>query len=241
MSDSATSIWDPTEGIARVLVNGITVATLGGSSARSRAATAASALNAAFAADDDFEFCTPSWFSDEAPYTVITVKSATIGDPGSWYASDKRFILAATSDESPYPWWTALRWAQNIRKAVSGKRSSLYTPPGYGTAADGPSADVRGSNYGCGEALNKGTANLEVFHCCDLTVSIAAATYEVPDRTSRWIRVKYPTTGKTAVFRVNDVGPAAWTGRTIDLTCRGSSKALGTYRTDSPITIQFRT
>ncbi|TMD30438.1 MAG: hypothetical protein E6I94_04785 [Chloroflexi bacterium] len=61
----------------------------------------------------------------------------------------------------------------------------------------------------------------------------------MPDRTSRWVRVTYPSTGKSAVLRVNDVGPAAWTGRAIDLTCRGSTRALGTYRTDSPITFQF--
>jgi hypothetical protein len=240
MSDTASSTFDPTEGIGRVLVNGIVVATVGGPSARSRATTAAAALNAAFAAGDDFEFCTPSWYSDDAPYALITVKSASIADPDTWYASDKRFIVAATSDESAYPWWTVLRWAQNVRKAVAGKRSSLYAPPGYGTSADGPVLDVKGSNYGCGEALNKGTANLEVFHCCDLSASITASVYEVPDRTSRWVRMKYASTGKTVVLRVNDVGPAAWTGRTIDLTCRGSTKALGTYRTDSPISIQFR-
>jgi hypothetical protein len=234
----ASYAWNGVERFGRVYVNGLAVATLAGPV--DRTTKAVDALNAAFGAGDDFEFCTPSWWSDGAPYAVVTVRSARRSDPATWYKSDRRLIVAATPDDSAYPWWTVLRWAQNIRSAIVERVGSLYLPPGYGTAKDGASyTNRRGSNYGCGEPLNAGTANLEFFHCCDLTVAITASIYEVPDRTSRWVRVTYPSTGKSAVLRVNDVGPAAWTGRAIDLTCRGSTRALGTYRTDAPITFQF--
>lgn len=86
--------------------------------------------------------------------------------------------------------------------------------------------------------LNKYTSNVEFFHCCDLTVAVNVWT--VPDYTSRWVKVTYPSTGKIAVLRVNDYGPAIRTGRSIDFTCRGSTNALGTYATDTPITFQFQ-
>jgi hypothetical protein len=240
MSDTAAFTYNAAEQIAQLSVNGVPVATLGGSLARSRASAAVPALNTAFSAGDDFEFCTPSWFNDANPYAVVTVRSAKRGDSSTWYASDKRLIVGLTADDSRYPWWSAARWAQNIRDAVITYVTRLFLPAGVGLTADGPVlANRRGSNYGCGEPLNRGTANLEVFHCCDLTVAITASVYEVPDKTSRWVRVTYPSTGRSAVLRVNDLGPAAWTGRTIDLTCRGSTKALGIYKTDSPINLQF--
>src|SRR5438105_2203626 len=92
------------------MVNGTPVATLGGPSACTRAATAAAALNSAFAAGDDFEFCTPSWWSDTAPYALVTVKSAKRGNSSTWYKSDKRLIVAATPDDSARPWWSVLVW-----------------------------------------------------------------------------------------------------------------------------------
>jgi hypothetical protein len=240
MSDTAAFTYDVAEQIAQLSVNGIQVATLGGSLARPRASSAAAALNAAFGAGDDFEFCTPSWFNDANPYAVVTVKSAKRGDSSTWYAADKRLIVGVTADDTTYPWWSAARWAQNIRDAVTASVTHLYLPSGLGLTTDGPVlSGRRGSNYGCGEPLNRGTANLEIFHCCDLTVAITASVYEVADKTSRWVRVSYPSTGRAAVLRVNDVGPAAWTGRTIDLSCRGSTKALGVYKTDSPINLQF--
>jgi len=242
MANSATQSCNSAEGYARVIVNGTPVATLGGPSACTRAATAAAALNSAFAAGDDFEFCTPSWWSDTAPYALVTVKSAKRGNSSTWYKSDKRLIVAATPDDSARPWWSVLVWARSIRDLVDPSTSSLYLPAGDGTANDGSAyTNRKGSNYGCGEPLNRGTANLEVFHCCDLSVAINDGIYSVPDRASRWVNVTYPATGRTAILRVNDVGPASWTGRQIDLTCRGSSKALGIYRTDDPINYRFRT
>lgn len=222
-----------------VRVNGVNVMRLFGPSHCSRASAASTALNAAFAAGDDFEFCTPSWWSTSSPYAVVTVKSAKISDPSTWYASDKRFIVAATSYDSSYPWWTALRWAENIREAIQETVRALFLPPNKGTVNDGPQyTNKKGSNYGCGEPLNKYTANLEVFHTCDLTVAVNVWT--VPDYQSRWVKVTYPSTGKTVVLRVNDYGPAPSTGRAIDFTCRGSSKALGVYVTDTPVTFQFQ-
>lgn len=224
MANNATFTCDQANEFSRVRVNGVLVATLLGPSFCSRASAAALALNTAFLAGDDFEFCTPSWWSSTAPYAVVTVKSAKRADPSTWYRYDKRFILAATSYESTYPWWTALRWAKNIRGAIAETVTTLYLPPNYGTTNDG-SAYVgrKGSNYGCGESLNPYTANTEFFHCCDLTVAINHQIYVVPDDTSRWVRVTFPEKGTTAVLRVNDVGPADSTGRQIDLTCRGST------------------
>lgn len=96
MTDSATYYCNTAEGFADVKINGTTVFRLFGASFCSRAASAASALNAAFTAGDDFEFCTPSWYDSSNPYAVVTVKSAKSGDSSTWYASDKRLIVAAT-------------------------------------------------------------------------------------------------------------------------------------------------
>ncbi len=239
MADSASYSCNTADGYADVKINGGNVMRLFGASSCSRAASAASALNAAFSAGDDFEFCTPSWYDSSNPYAVVTVKSAKSGDSATWYASDKRLIVAATSAESSYPWWTALNWAEAIRDTITQLVTKLYLPPNKGTSNDGSAyTNKKGSNYGCGEKLNKYTANTEFFHTCDLTVAVNVWT--VPDYTSRWVKVTYPTTGKTAVLRVNDYGPALSTGRSIDLTCRGSTKALGEYATDTPITFQFQ-
>lgn len=241
MTNRASYRCNTAEGYGDVLINGINIARLFGSSACSRATSASIALNAAFVAGDDFEFCTPSWYDAGHAYAVVTVKSAKKADSSTWYASDKRLILAASAAESTYPWWTALRWAENIRDAISQLVTKLYLPPNRGTANDGSAfTNRKGSNYGCGESLNAHTANTEFFHCCDLTVAVN--TYTVPDGKSRWVKVTYPSTGKSAVLRVNDYGPATWTGRSIDFTCRGSTKAIGSpsYATDTPITFQFQ-
>ena len=148
MANSATQSCNSAEGYARVIVNGTPVATLGGPSACTRAATAAAALNSAFAAGDDFEFCTPSWWSDTAPYALVTVKSAKRGNSSTWYKSDKRLIVAATPDDSARPWWSVLVWARSIRDLVDPSTSSLYLPAGDGTANDGSAyTNRKGSNY----------------------------------------------------------------------------------------------
>lgn len=241
MANTASYSCNNVDQYSHVIVNGIAVAVLAGPNYCSRASTAAAALNGAFAAGDDFEFCTPSWWSGTSPYAVVTVKSAKVSNPNTWYSSDKRLIVAATTNDSAYPWWSALSWAEGIRDAITQTVTKLYIPPNNGSVNDGSAFNnKKGSNYGCGEPLNEHTSNNEFFHCCDLTVAINHQIYTVPKNSSRWVRVTYPTTGLTAVLRVNDLGPADSTGRQIDLTCRGSTKALGTYATDTPINFQFR-
>ena len=241
MTDSATHRCSTTGEYSDVFINGTQVMRVFGPTNCSRAASAASALNAAFAAGDDFEFCTPSWYDGTRPYAVVTVISAKTSNRSTWYAHDKRLIVAATSDDSPYPWWTALRWARNIRDTITQLVNYLYLPPNYGTTNDGSAyTNKKGSNYGNGETLNQDTSNLEVFHTCDLTV--ATNVYTVPSGASRWVKVTYPTTGKVAVLRVNDYGPNPKTGRSIDFSFYGGRIAIGSpaYVTDTPVTFQFQ-
>lgn len=103
MTDSATYLCNTAEDYADVKINGTQIFRLFGTSSCSRAASAASALNAAFTAGDDFEFCTPSWYDASHPYGVVTVTDAKSSDSSTWYNHHKRLIVAATSAESSYP------------------------------------------------------------------------------------------------------------------------------------------
>ena len=80
---------------------------------------------------------------------------------------------------------------------------------------------VRASFYGGGEYLNKHTSNGEVFNARALT----AAHRTLPIGTR--VRVTYK--GKSCVVRINDRGPAAWTGRSLDLS-RGAAGRIGLIR-----------
>lgn len=75
--------------------------------------------------------------------------------------------------------------------------------------------------YGGGERLNRHTASGEVFRPHGLT----AAHRNLPLGT----RIAVTYGGRTVVVRVNDRGPAAWTGRSLDLS-RGAAVALGFAR-----------
>lgn len=75
--------------------------------------------------------------------------------------------------------------------------------------------------YGGGERLNRHTASGEVFRPHGMT----AAHRSLPMGTR--IAVSYG--GRTVVVRVNDRGPAAYTGRSLDLS-RGAAAALGFLR-----------
>jgi rare lipoprotein A len=77
---------------------------------------------------------------------------------------------------------------------------------------------VLASWYGGGEKLAARTANGERFNPNGLTV----AHRSLPMGTR--LRVSY--NGRSAICRVNDRGPAAWTGRSIDL-ARGCAQAIG--------------
>lgn len=79
---------------------------------------------------------------------------------------------------------------------------------------------VRASWYGGGERLNRHTATGEVFRPMGLT----AAHRTLPLGTR--LQVCLTT---CIVVRVNDRGPAIWTGRALDLS-RGAATALGFHR-----------
>jgi rare lipoprotein A len=74
------------------------------------------------------------------------------------------------------------------------------------------------SFYGHGERLNQRTSTGEVFNPNGLT----AAHRTLPFGTQ--LQVTYGD--KTVVVRVNDRGPASWTGRSLDLSY-GAAQRLG--------------
>ena len=79
---------------------------------------------------------------------------------------------------------------------------------------------VRASWYGGGERLSALTANGEHFASDSLT----AAHRSLPFGTR--IQVTNVRTGQSAVVRINDRGPAAKTGRSLDL-AHGAARAIG--------------
>jgi rare lipoprotein A len=79
---------------------------------------------------------------------------------------------------------------------------------------------VRASWYGGGERLSALTANGEHFASDGLT----AAHRSLPFGTR--IQVTNVRTGQSAVVRINDRGPAAKTGRSLDL-AHGAARAIG--------------
>ena len=85
--------------------------------------------------------------------------------------------------------------------------------------ADSSVSPVIASFYGRkGERLNRHTANGEVFNPLALT----AAHRTLPFGTL--LQVTYR--GETVVVRINDRGPAQWTGRSLDLSY-GAARKLG--------------
>ncbi|WP_457797652.1 septal ring lytic transglycosylase RlpA family protein [Methylocystis sp. S23] len=74
------------------------------------------------------------------------------------------------------------------------------------------------SYYGSGEYLNALTASGERFRASGLT----AAHRTLPFGT----RLLVSRGGRSVVVRVNDRGPAAWTGRSLDLS-RGAASRIG--------------
>lgn len=80
---------------------------------------------------------------------------------------------------------------------------------------------MRASWYGGGERLNKHTASGERFRPMALT----AAHRTLPLGS----RLRVTLGDRSVVVRVNDRGPAAWTGRSLDLS-RGAARALGFER-----------
>ena len=84
-----------------------------------------------------------------------------------------------------------------------------------------PVADAKtckASFYGAGERLNRHTANGEVYRPHGIT----AAHRTLPFGS----RVKVSHGSRSVVVRINDRGPASWTGRCIDLSL-GAARKLG--------------
>lgn len=79
----------------------------------------------------------------------------------------------------------------------------------------------RASWYGGGEYLNRHTANGERFNANALT----AAHRTLPFGT----KVRVSWRGRSVVVRINDRGPARWTGKCIDLS-RAAADAIGMRR-----------
>jgi rare lipoprotein A len=77
------------------------------------------------------------------------------------------------------------------------------------------------SYYGGGERLNRHTANGEVFRPNGLTAAHRSHRFGT--------RVRVSLGKRSVVVRINDRGPAAYTGRCIDLS-KGAASKLGMIR-----------
>lgn len=131
--------------------------------------------------------------------------------------------LACLSLAAPARAQSALEWAaQGMGAGTSAKTARVgrhRTPLDRGFAARVLRGEsVLTSWYGGGERLNRHTASGEVFRPNGLT----AAHRSLPLGT----RLAVTYAGRTVVVRVNDRGPAKWTGRSLDLS-RGAAHALG--------------
>jgi rare lipoprotein A len=101
--------------------------------------------------------------------------------------------------------------------------TQMAEPPAKLAKTAGPSADaqiVRASWYGGGERLSAHTSSGEIFRPMGQT----AAHRTLPFGTL--LRVSSLSTGRSTVVRINDRGPAAATGRALDLS-HGAALALG--------------
>lgn len=98
-------------------------------------------------------------------------------------------------------------------------------------AVSAEAATCIASWYGGGERLSRHTANGEVFR----PQGITAAHRTLPFGT----RVRVTHRGRSVVVRVNDRGPAGWTGKCIDLS-RGAAAKIGLIRRGvGPVTLQI--
>jgi rare lipoprotein A len=79
---------------------------------------------------------------------------------------------------------------------------------------------VRASWYGGGERLSQYTSSGEIFRPMGLTAAHRTLPF------GALLRVSAPSTGLSTIVRINDRGPAAATGRALDLS-RGAAINLG--------------
>lgn len=102
----------------------------------------------------------------------------------------------------------------------------LLAAPGFAHAKK-----CTASFYGAGERLNRHTANGEVFRPHGIT----AAHRSLPFGT----KVKVIHGRRSVVVRINDRGPAKWTGRCIDLSL-GTARKLGVVKRGvAPVRLQI--
>lgn len=191
-----------------------------------------------------FEFCTPGMVSYPT-YSVIIVPNVNRRSTpdASWYSTTKELIMDVGPNDAVAPWYTALLWANNIRREVADdygyNPTPLYAPSGSGiTDTDFVYRNQADSYYGAGESLNKQTITGEVFHICDLTVATRVRWTQTEFRNlfyqkgSVWVRVNHPSNGRVVVCRQIDWGPSDSVYqqycRTIDLSYGGAREALGT-------------
>ena len=116
----------------------------------------------------------------------------------------------------------AAKLAGPAAKSVAKRSSSSAQVRGRKASASRHASSGGGSTmaswYGGGEKLAKHTASGEVFRANGLT----AAHRTLPLGT----RLLVSSNGHSVIVRVNDRGPAAWTGRSLDLS-KGAARALG--------------
>ena len=110
------------------------------------------------------------------------------------------------------------------------KERQQIAPSAFGALDMSGAKFSRASWYGGGERLNRHTSSGEVFRPSALT----AAHRELPIGTK--VAVSYG--GKTVIVRINDRGPAKWTGRDLDLT-REAARQLG-YERDGEARVSWR-
>lgn len=152
------------------------------------------------------------WFG---PVFVIQAKAAPrSADPFSAFASAVGGMFA-TEPERPRKAKRKRTGAAPAVRNNPSKRQFITDYPSSGT--------VRASWYGGGERLNRHTANGEIFRPAALT----CAHRSLPFGTQ--VKVTHSRSGRSVTCRVNDRGPAKWTGRDIDLS-RGAAQAIGMFQ-----------
>ena len=113
---------------------------------------------------------------------------------------------------------------------VSEVFQSIFAPAAQARPIATAGLTMRASYYGGGERLARHTASGERFHPGGLT----AAHRTLPFGT----RLLVSRAGRSVVVRVNDRGPAAYTGRSLDLS-RGAASELAIIGVGvAPVTVQ---
>jgi rare lipoprotein A len=121
---------------------------------------------------------------------------------------------AARAGESPQQFWL--------------HQSGARAPTVIQAVRDAGAQIVRASWYGGGERLNRRTSTGETFRPSGLT----AAHRTLPFGTR--VEVVNMATGARTVVRINDRGPAQWTGRDLDLS-RGAARMIGMIGTGTAV------